>query len=123
MTTYTDLPWRADTYADLCAILDAVEFAPLNLRSWAIEPVRLGASGTIYAWAISPRHSRPDRDTGELAIGGGRAFLVHMCDTRDQVARTAWLALKTLLDHEALEGFKVGGVRLFDPHAAHVAGG
>lgn len=109
--------------ADLCAILGAITFAPLQLHGWTVAPVRLGAAGTIYGWTIAPSHTRADRDTGEICLGHGRPFLVSMCDTRAQVGRTAWLALKTLLDHEALECFKIAGERVFDPHAPGVAGG
>lgn len=114
-----DLPQYADSADDVLDILDAIAFAPLKIKVWRVTPIYEPPHGYL----IAPIHERADRDTGIVGPGEGRAFHVAQGAPRLAVVRTAWLALKTLLDHEALEGFLVAGVRLFDPHAPNIAGG
>lgn len=59
---------------------------------------------------------RPDRETGEPGRGWGRWWHVEHGASTSSVVKTAWLAVKQVVEHELMEAFKVSGRRPFDPH-------
>lgn len=46
----------------------------------------------------------------------GRKWYLSDAMTNDEIIKTAYSALKAAVEHEAMEGFKVDGVILFNPH-------
>lgn len=54
--------------------------------------------------------------TGELLEWHGRKW--HLSDfmTDDEIVKTAFSAFKLTIEHEVMEGFKVNGTVLFNPH-------
>lgn len=74
-------------------------------------------------WLVTCAFIRPDRDTQKIEIGKGRGWWVSEDATEEQVIRTAFSAIKMLVDHELLEFFRVGEERIFDPHERSTAHG
>lgn len=55
----------------------------------------------------------------DLACVPGRPTMAHP-DYKQ--GRTAWLAVRLIVEHELMEHFTVAGRRLFDPHSPNTAG-
>ena len=105
------------TRDELCSILKAVHAGRLvEISDWEVIDMPGG-------WLVTCTFYRPDRDTLEPSIGQGRAWRVGEEFSTAQVVRTAFSAVKMLVDHELLEFFKVGGERVFDPHERSTAHG
>lgn len=80
---------------------------------WRIETALLaGGEG----WLISAEYVRPDRESGAYGWGTSRPLFVRRGAQARDVWGTAFTAIKLTLEHELLEGFKVDGRRVFDPH-------
>lgn len=54
--------------------------------------------------------------TGQPDIYRGRKWFLSQYMTNDEIVKTAYLAIETAVKHEILEGFKVDGKSLFNPH-------
>lgn len=110
------------------SVLNAITFAPSCVDmywSWEVEDVFVVRDGndrstqaamTQVAYRLRTTFRRPDRDTGEAAIGYGRWWEVPKDTTVSGVVKTAFAAAKMILEHELMESFKWNGVRVFDPH-------
>lgn len=46
----------------------------------------------------------------------GRKYYLSEFMTEDEIIKTAYTAFKTAVEHEVMEGFKVDGIILFNPH-------
>ena len=68
------------------------------------------------AWLIWAEFERPDTHTGEMGIGRGRDEIVRVGAWESGVIKTCWLLVELLVRHELMEGFRVDGLRVFDPH-------
>ena len=54
--------------------------------------------------------------TGKLEEWKGRKFYLSDHMTKDEVIKTAYVAFEACIKHEIMEGFKVDGKVLFNPH-------
>lgn len=54
--------------------------------------------------------------TGELDTWKGRKWYLSEFMTDDEVVKTAYCAFEAAVKHEVMEGFKVDGKILFNPH-------
>lgn len=68
------------------------------------------------AWLVWAEFERPDTHTGEIGIGRGRDEIVRVGAWESGVIKTCWLLVELLVRHELMEGFRVDGLRIFDPH-------
>ena len=67
-------------------------------------------------WLVWAEFQRPDTHTGELGTGRGRDEIVRTGAWESGVIKTCWLLVELLVRHELMEGFRVDGLRIFDPH-------
>lgn len=58
----------------------------------------------------------PCEKTGEVQEWHGRKWELSDAMTTDEIVKTAYSAFKAAVEHEALEAFKVDGIKLFNPH-------
>ena len=56
------------------------------------------------------------RRTGALEQWNGRKWYLSKFMTDDEIIKTAYAAFEATVKHEIMEGFKVDGVVLFNPH-------
>ena len=68
------------------------------------------------AWLVWAQFERPDTHTGAIGIGRGRDEIVRVGTWESGVIKTCWLLVELLVRHELMEGFRVDGLRIFDPH-------
>jgi hypothetical protein len=59
---------------------------------------------------------RPDTNTGVMGEGFGRWNFVPKGSSVDAVVKTAYVAIKLVVEHEMMEAFEFDGVKVFDPH-------
>lgn len=59
--------------------------------------------------------------TGEPNIWKGRKYYLSSYMTDDEIIKTAYTAFKQTIEHEIMEGFKVDGKILFNPHVSYEA--
>lgn len=57
-----------------------------------------------------------DVETGHMGEVTGRKWYLSEYMLPDEVIKTVWLAFEVYVRHEALEGFKLDGKALFNPH-------
>lgn len=53
----------------------------------------------------------------KLWHGSKRYLSDHMTD--DEIIKTAYSAFKSVVEHEIMEGFKINGIILFNPHVSY----
>lgn len=70
-------------------------------------------SGRYY---IQCRYFAPCTKTGEKQLWKGRKWYLSEFMTDDEIVKTAWCAFEAAVKHEIMEGFKVDGKILFNPH-------
>ena len=84
----------------------------------------------IYVWVHASRdvvhkdgrffiqvyYQAPCTKTGTSQIWKGRKWYLSEFMTDDEVVKTAFAAFKAAIEHEIMEGFKVDGKVLFNPH-------
>lgn len=68
------------------------------------------------AWLLWAEFERPDTHTGKVGVGRGRDEIVRSGAWESGVIKTCWLLVELLVRHELMEGFRVDGLRVFDPH-------
>lgn len=56
--------------------------------------------------------------TGKKEIWRGRKWYLSVHMTSDEIVKTIWCAFEAAVKHEAMEGFKVDGKVLFNPHVS-----
>lgn len=59
--------------------------------------------------------------TGKLQNWHGRKWYLSEHMTDDEVVKTAFAAFKATVEHEIMEGFKVNGITLFNPHINYLS--
>lgn len=115
---------------DIAKTLDRISMGPSCLDmgwEWEIEPVVRYADmiprnrkheGIIplHGHNIRCSFQRPDTATGAIGRGFGRWWFVEADASESAIIKTAWLAMRQIVDHEMYEAFRVDGVRVFDPH-------
>jgi hypothetical protein len=107
----------------LRACLDRISFQNTVVDfNWQFKfrPVTLGPTDEApreeRAWLVWAEFKRPDTHTGEMGIGRGRDEIVRVGSWESGVIKTCWLLVELLVRHELMEGFRVDGLRVFDPH-------
>lgn len=63
----------------------------------------------------------PCTNTGEKQLWKGRKWYLSEFMTDDEIVKTAWCAFEAAVKHEMMEGFKVDGKILFNPHVSFEA--
>lgn len=66
-------------------------------------------------------YSAPCTKTGSEEIWFGRKWYLSDHMTTDEVIKTAYVAFESAVKHEIMEGFKVDGKILFNPHVSFEA--
>lgn len=79
-----------------------------NEETWSNKEV-----GRIY---IQPFYKAPCTKTGVHNTWKGAKWYLSSHMTENEIIGTAFKAIKAAVEHEILEGFKVDGVILFNPH-------
>ncbi len=78
----------------------------------------LSGGGRIF---IQILFSAPCQKTGEFKERRGRKWYLSDYMTEDEVIKTAFAALKAVVEHEVMEGFKFNKVPVFNPHVSYTA--
>jgi hypothetical protein len=65
---------------------------------------------------IQVRYRTVCTKTGEMDFWKGRKWYLSRHMTSDEVIKTAYAAFEAAVKHEVMEGFKVDGKVLFNPH-------
>lgn len=61
-------------------------------------------------------YEAPCTNTGELQEWKGRKYYLSEFMTDDEIIKTGYVAFEQAVKHEVMEGFKVDGIILFNPH-------
>lgn len=77
------------------------------------EQDKIVPNGRYYLQVV---YNAPCTKTKEWAEWKGRKFYLSEYMTQDEIVKTAYVAFEMVLKHEVMEGFKVDGKILFDPH-------
>ena len=72
-----------------------------------------GMNGRIYLQAI---YKSPCSNTGKLGEWKGRKNYLSDHMTDDEIVKTAYVTFKQAVEHEVMEGFRIDGKLLFNPH-------
>ncbi|MFH6944646.1 hypothetical protein [Flavobacterium sp. FlaQc-50] len=59
--------------------------------------------------------------TGKPKIWHGRKWYLSEFMTDDEVVKTAYCAFEAVVKHEIMEGFKINGIVLFNPHVDYLS--
>lgn len=115
-----------ETTADLQAALARISFVNTVLDfQWKFEhkfvevqdleyPALTG--GYRQGWLVWVSFERPDTLTGQVGRGRGRDEIVWRGTSLSGAIKTAWVCFEMILKHEAMEGFRFDGQRIFNPH-------
>ena len=112
--TYLDFEGRLELLQKTKALLSDVSMSLLGTEfKLRIEQDLEIDAGRIFIQII---FNAPCAETGKIEEQHGRKFYLsrHMLD--DEIIKTAYLAFETCVKHEVMEGFKVKGITLFNPH-------
>ena len=81
--------------------------------SLRVEHDNQNPAGRIFLQVI---YHAPCTKTGELQEWHGRKWYLSQHMTDDEIVKTAYAAFESAIKHEIMEGFKVDGIVLFNPH-------
>lgn len=70
-------------------------------------------NGRVFLQVI---YNAPCTKTGKVSEWHGRKFYLSKYMTDDEIVKTAYVAFEAAVKHEIMEGFKVDGIILFNPH-------
>lgn len=73
----------------------------------------LRGGGRIF---VQVYYDAPCTNTGEVQEWKGRKYYLSEFMTNDEVVKTCYVAFEQAVKHEVMEGFKVDGIILFNPH-------
>jgi hypothetical protein len=65
-------------------------------------------------------YSSPCSKTGQVEEWKGRKWYLSEYMTDDEVIKTVWAAFEAAVKHEIMEGFKINGMVLFNPHVDYL---
>jgi len=65
---------------------------------------------------LQVKYQAPCTKTGHTQEWSGRKWYLSEHMTDDEVVKTAYSAFRAAVEHEVMEGFKVDGIILFNPH-------
>ena len=106
---------------------------PNDVHLWAVRATLVGVTANMFGIDFQINVHRDQKDvngriyiqvsfeapcqkTGELSEWTGRKWYLSEHMTEDEVVKTAYAAFEAAVRHECMEGFKVEGVTLFNPH-------
>lgn len=114
--SYDDLPDTINNAEEFLAVIGCVELRG-NHVNWR---TRIDGKGSFSQGTLCLRATfwRDDTDTGIPGRGHGRWWYLNLGCTKDAVVKTVWLAVKQVAEHELMEGFRIDGKRVFNPHAS-----
>jgi hypothetical protein len=69
--------------------------------------------GRVFIQAV---YNTPCTKTGKHDDWRGRKWYLSTHMTDDEIIKTVYCAVKAAVEHEMMEGFKVDGIILFNPH-------
>jgi len=75
-------------------------------------------NGRVFLQVV---YQAPCTKTGETKEWHGRKWYLSKHMTDDEIVKTCYAAFKATVEHEVMEGFKIGGVVLFNPHVDYQA--
>lgn len=75
-------------------------------------------NGRIFIQVV---YDAPCTKTGEVQEWHGRKWYLSKHMTEDEIIKTAYVAFEAAVKHEIMEGFKVAGTVLFNPHVHYEA--
>lgn len=78
---------------------------------------QLHTPGRVFLQCV---YMAPCTKTGEVQEWGGRKWYLSEFMTDDEIVKTAWCAFEAAVKHEVMEGFKVDGKILFNPHVHYM---
>lgn len=93
-----------------------------------LKRVKMKVLGTSFSFLIEKDKKSGDRIYIQLVYGAvdsrtkqfgvfkSRKWYLSEHMTDDEIIKTAYLALETAVKHEILEGFKIDGHSIFNPH-------
>lgn len=67
-------------------------------------------------WYIQIEYPAPCTKTGLVEMWKGRKWYLSEYMTNDEIVKTTYCAFESCVKHEVMEGFKVDGKILFNPH-------
>jgi len=77
------------------------------------EKDKIIENGRYY---IQVEYDAPCTKTGLVESWKGRKWYLSEYMTDDEIVKTTWCAFEAAVKHEVMEGFKVDGKILFNPH-------
>lgn len=101
----------------LSMVLGRVTFAPctvIEVVDFELQSQQFTDACGFFMFRVAFR--RPDTLTGTIGVGRGRWWAVEVGSHPDVIIKTAYLAYRQIVEHEAMEAFLVDDERLFDPH-------
>jgi hypothetical protein len=99
-------------------IISRIDISCLGNKNFGIRverDVKDKENGRIF---IQIMYTAPCTKTGMNEIWRGRKFYLSDHMTEQEVIGTMFLAFKLAVEHEIMEGFKVDGKVLFNPHVS-----
>lgn len=114
--------FSTDTIEGIQEILSHIKSAPSGIRmssdrDYRFEVERASCTGTpIDGFMIRCGFWRPDTSTGIMGEGFGRWNYVPIGSSCDAIVKTAYVAIKLVVEHEMMEAFEFMGVKVFNPH-------
>ncbi|HMP91906.1 MAG TPA: hypothetical protein PKD90_03490 [Phnomibacter sp.] len=83
-----------------------------------VSPDKQYANGRLY---LQVQYEAPCTHTGAIKQWHGRKWYLSQYMTDDEIIKTAYAALEAAVKHEVMEGFKIDGRILFNPHTSYQA--
>ena len=100
-------------YRHLCIIIEAIKLG----HGRKLRLLENMGDGNQHGWFLQVyRETDPPRDGGRPNDRAERKWFISMDNTESEVVLTALRAYLTVLEDEAREEFRYGGMRVFDPH-------
>lgn len=90
--------------------------AECNFPGYTFEVAYMGYNFSADVIALRVTYNEPDVMTGVTELQEGRWWLVQEAWDKGQIARTAFKAIMTSLEHRCRENFKYRGKAVFNPH-------
>lgn len=101
------------TVSDVQSILSRIKFAPSCIDMGYRFEVKIDSED---GFKIRASFQRPDTRTGVMGTGFGRWHVTPADSSTTAIVKTAWVAVKMVVEHELMESMMYRGVRIFNPH-------
>lgn len=81
-----------------------------------VRPDQTYDAGRLF---LQVAYTAPCTKTNKPTDYKGRKWYLSSHMTDDEIVKTAYAAVKTAVEHEVMEGFRIGGSPLFNPHTPY----